>query len=303
MRLLRFYAIINFTGNATEREKLQMSRKVKIWLIIAVCFVVSGMIFAGVMSMLEWDFAKLLISNYETNTCEITKSYTDISISTSTAHIEFLPSEDEKTRVICKEYKNEKHIIGVIDGALNVKINNTKKWYEYIGINFGSPKITVYLPKNEYGALNIKGSTGNVRISEALKFSSVDVDISTGDILLENVKAEAVNLNVSTGKTTVANINCKILASNGSTGSVTLKNVIAEDKLSIKRSTGNIKLQKCDGGEISIKNGTGDIKGSFLSDKVFIASASTGRVDVPKTTSGGRCEITTSTGDIKITVE
>ena len=29
----------------------------------------------------------------------------------------------------------------------------------------------------------------------------------------------------------------------------------------------------------------------------------TGRVDVPKTVEGGRCEITTDTGDIKITVD
>ena len=48
---------------------------------------------------------------------------------------------------------------------------------------------------------------------------------------------------------------------------------------------------------------TGDVKGSLLSEKIFIPTTDTGDVDVPKTVTGGRCEITTDTGDIKITVK
>ena len=41
----------------------------------------------------------------------------------------------------------------------------------------------------------------------------------------------------------------------------------------------------------------------LFSDKIFFASTDTGSVNVPKTTTGGRCEITTDTGDIDIVVE
>ena len=51
-----------------------------------------------------------------------------------------------------------------------------------------------------------------------------------------------------------------------------------------------------------MKTDTGKVVGSLLSEKVFIAETSTGKVSVPKTTTGGKCEITTSTGDIKIEV-
>lgn len=281
-----------------------MSKAVKIWLIIAAGLVIGGsMIFAGVMSMLNWNFTNLSTSKYETNTYEITENFTDILISTNTAHIEFLPSETEKASVVCKEYVNEKHTVSVKDGVLSVEVNNTKKWYEYIGINFGSPKITVYLPENEYGSLNTTSSTGAVSLCEEFKFENINVDVSTGAILVEKVSAEAISLTVSTGNTTVTEVNCKTLTSSGSTGSLYLKNVVASQSFSLKRSTGDIKLENCDAAEITIKTSTGDVKGSLLSDKVFIASASTGKVEVPKTTSGGKCEITTSTGDIKITVE
>ena len=281
-----------------------MSRKTKIWLIIAACLVlVGGLIFAGVMTMLNWNFTNLSTSKYETNTYEITESFTDILLSTTTAHIEFLPSETEKASVICKEHTNERHAVSVIDGVLRAEVNSTKKWYEYIGINFGSPKITVYLPQNEYNSLIVKGSTGNVELCEKLTFKNIDVGINTGDILIKNVSAESIAITVSTGKTTLSDVNCKTLTSTGGTGSLYLKNTIASERFALKRSTGDINLDKCDAADIVITCSTGDVKGSLLSEKVFVANADTGKVDVPKTISGGKCEITTSTGDIKIWVE
>ena len=47
----------------------------------------------------------------------------------------------------------------------------------------------------------------------------------------------------------------------------------------------------------------GDIEGTLLTDKIFMAESDIGEVDVPKTTSGGRCEINTNTGDIDIEIK
>ena len=47
---------------------------------------------------------------------------------------------------------------------------------------------------------------------------------------------------------------------------------------------------------------TGDIKGSFLTNKIFIAKTNTGDIEVPKTSAGGRCELSTNTGDIKVRI-
>ena len=53
---------------------------------------------------------------------------------------------------------------------------------------------------------------------------------------------------------------------------------------------------------LGVSTDTGDVTGSLLSAKVFVVTTDTGTVQVPKSTAGGRCEISTDTGDIRITV-
>ena len=319
-----------------------MRTRTKVWLIIATSFVlVGGIIFVGIMSMLEWDFTKLSTGKYETNDYEITENFKSISIITNTADIVLLPSENSKASVSCYEQRNVKHLIAVNDGALVIEVDDTRKWYEHIGINFGTPKITVYIPQGEYGKLSIKSSTGDVKIPKEFKFENIDIsestgnvtnyasaseDIiiktSTGNIHVENVSAGILDLsvstgevtasdvtcegdvkiNVSTGKTNLTNIRCKNVVSTGNTGAISLKNVIAAEKFSIERSTGDVKFDGCDAAEISVETDTGDVRGCLLTDKIFIVQTDTGDVDVPKTVTGGKCEITTSTGDINISI-
>lgn len=320
-----------------------MHKSAKIWLIFATCLLLIGcIIFGSVMTELKWDFSKLSTNKFETNSYTVNESFKDISIITDTADIKFLPSPNSEPSVVCYEQANEKHSVKVIDGTLTIDRTNTKKWYEYIGINFHSPKITVHLPEGEYGILKIRSSTGRKEIPKEFKFKSIDISASTGDISLaasayENVKIKAstgainvenisadmldisvstgsvtvsdvncegnFNNKVSTGKTKITNLKCKNLTSNGNTGDLTLKNVIATEKFSLKRSTGDIKFENSDAAEILATTDTGHITGSLLSDKVFITKTDTGKINVPKTTSGGKCEITTDTGDIKIKIK
>ena len=62
----------------------------------------------------------------------------------------------------------------------------------------------------------------------------------------------------------------------------------------------DVRFEGCDAGELSVRTDTGDVTGTLLSGKVFLVQSDTGRVEVPKTVSGGRCEIATDTGDILI---
>ncbi len=295
--------------------------KTKIWLIIATVFVVVGIIvFVGAMNMFNWDFTKLSTTKYEENSYEITENFKNISIESDTSDILFLPAE--KCTVQCFEQKNVKYLVEVKDDTLTIKIQDTRKWYEYIGINFQVAKLTVMLPQEEYDKLSIKSETGKVTISEKFAFDSIDITASTGDVFLEkassenigisvstgkvkvsNVECGNIKINVSTGKTEITNTKCKNIESKGSTGAVELKNVIAAENIFVERSTGDVKFEKSDANEIFINTDTGEVKGTLLSDKVFIAKTSTGHIDVPKTTTGGRCEITTSTGDIRIKIE
>ena len=313
----------------------------KKFIILAVSLMIIGLlIFTVAASSVGWDFTKLGTVKHETNTHEIDEAVNSISIKTDTADIDFLPSDDGKIKVVCYEQENMKHSVSVSDGDLKIEVVDTRKWYEHISW-YSSPRITVYLPEGEYSSLFIDEGTGDIDVANNFKFESVDIKASTGEvelyssaesvkiktstgnILVENITANSLDLSVTTGKVTVlgavcegdlkikvstgksylTDTKCKNLTSNGNTGDITLKGVVATEKLSIERSTGDVKFEGCDAAEIYVITDTGDVKGTLLSDKVFLTVSDTGDIDVPKTITGGRCEISTDTGDIKLSVK
>ncbi len=301
-----------------------MNKNIKIELIIATSLILAGLIiFGGVMTVLGWDFKKLSTVKYETSTYEITEEFNNILINSNTTDIEILPSENNKTTVTCYEEATLKHDVFVEGETLKIELNDTRKWYDRISINFSIPKIKIYLPASEYGTLTVDSSTSDIMISGGFKFTDVSVSLSTGDIEVTDISAntaslfvttgeiqaknltctENITLALTTGDVELENISCNDLSSSGSTGDISLENVIASGKLTIKRTTGDIEFDGCDAAEISVKTDTGNITGSLLTEKIFIAETDTGRINIPKSTSGGICEIYTDTGDIKITVK
>ena len=68
--------------------------------------------------------------------------------------------------------------------------------------------------------------------------------------------------------------------------------------ISAERSTGNVNFENSDAAGICVKTSTGDVTGTLLTEKVFTAETSAGSISVPDTKTGGKCEITTSTGNI-----
>lgn len=258
-----------------------MSKSSKIWIIIAIsCIVVGAVGFVVTMSMLNWNFAELNTVKRETKVYDVTDEFENISVCTDTTDVLFLLSDDGKCKIECFEYSGETHTVKVEDKTLKINANDTKKWYDNISVfDFSSSKIKIYLPKSEYKNLSINVSTSDIENLNDFIFENVDVKLSTGDVNLTDVKCDNFALNCSTGDTK-------------------LKNVIATQKINIKHTTGDIKLDKCDADEIILTTTTGDVKGSLLSDKSFICNTKTGDINVPKSTSGEKCEITTSTGDI-----
>ena len=297
-------------------------KKRTIWIIIALCCVIIGtIIFVSGMSKIDWDFKKLGSYNFETNAYEIVDEFNKIEINAKTANINFQLAEDGECKVVCYENKKEKHLTSVDNGVLKINYTNEKRWYDYLHILSNSPKITVYLPDLDNITLTIKVSTGDVKLPSDFTFESISISgstchvkcfassinqtkihVSTGDIIIENATAKNYDLHVSTGYAKITNVNCENIVSTGSTGDIKLNNVIASEKISIERSTGKVKFYRCDANELKIITSTGDVEGTLLSDKVFIVKSSTGDIDVPSSITGGRCEITTSTGDIEVRV-
>lgn len=299
-------------------------------------------VFAGAFIASGFNFTKMGNEKYVTNTYTVDKDFDKIDIDTSVTDITFKPSEDGKFSAVCsKEQDRVHHKFTVESGTLKVTMNDDREWYDYFSFFSSSMTMTLYLPADRYESLKIDASTGDVSIPSQFSFGSIDIKMSTGDvtcsassegllkikastgdITLDGVSAGDVELNVSTGKITaervecggtvtvgvstgkakLSDVTCKDLVSDGSTGSLTLKNVVASGKFDVKRSTGDVTFDSSDAAEIAVKTSTGDVTGTLKSEKIFFADTRTGDVDVPRTTTGGKCEITTTTGDIEIKI-
>lgn len=209
-----------------------MKTATKTGLAIAGALVLTGgILFAGVMTALGWDFTKLSTVTYETNRHEIREPFDSLSMNTDTADIVFALSDDGVCRVECYEEEKANHAVTVEDGTLVIELTDERTLWDYtryIGINIGSPRITVYLPKTAYASLLIDEATGYIQMPGDFTFGEVDISLSTGavafyasatetmriktstgDIHVESVSAGRLDLSVSTGKVTVWDVTCR----------------------------------------------------------------------------------------------
>ena len=320
-----------------------MSTKTKIWLIVAVSLLLIGAsLFGGALGMSNYDISKMQSKKYETNKYEFEDAFESISITTNTADIEVLASDDGSCKVVCYEDIKAKHSVKIKDGVLEITVNDQRKWYDHIGFFvFSSQKVTVYIPKGEYDNLTIKSTTNDVTVSENLSFDKADVTCTTGDvkfgastktalniktgtgdieiqksshgdfnltvttgnIKVSHVRCNNATVNVSSGDTRIDGMVCTSFESDGSTGNIVMSDLVSAGNMKVSRGTGDIKLDKCDAANLTLSTVTGNIKGTLLSPKIFIHHSGTGSVNLPQTTTGGTCKITTSTGNINIKID
>lgn len=69
---------------------------------------------------------------------------------------------------------------------------------ETTGVNFSSPKVTVYIPEGKYTSLSVKTSTGTVNIPNNFSFESIDISGNTGSITCNASAADNIKIKNST---------------------------------------------------------------------------------------------------------
>lgn len=276
----------------------------KKWIITGVIFLGVGVLICTIMLVtLGFDFKKLSKVTYVTNTYDVKENFKNITIKGDTEKISFVLSEDDECKVVCREDENNLHEVKVDGDTLIVKSKNKKHWHFNIGIAMESPEITIYLPKEEYKLLKIESDTGDVNIPKDFKFSDISIKLDTGDVISDASVEGEINIMTDTGSISVTDTSAERLKLDTDTGRISMINVIASGEFNLSSDTGNVKFDSCDADTIYVKTDTGNVSGSLLSDKIFTADSDTGSVDVPKTNDGGKCEIKTDTGNIKIQIE
>lgn len=149
-------------------------------------------------------------------------------------------------------------------------------------------------------SISAVADTGRMEFTDVTTVGALSVTTTTGKSTHTNIKAGSVKIEADTGNVSLSAVtSAGALAVETTTGDIRLTDVLV-GSIRLFADTGNVDLARVDAADIDIETDTGHVKGTLLTEKVFIARSDTGRIDVPETLTGGRCKVVTDTGRIEL---
>lgn len=244
----------------------------------AVAFIITG-----------GDLKKLGLEQYD----YIDKDYTctgdidTIVVDENTGKIIVQTGDVDKVTVAYMDDKN-KELYNIKEDGGTFSIKRKKEGFHFgFGIEFKSPTMTITVPKDFDGTLQLECTTGKVSARD-MTVKSITAESTTGDVILTNiVSKEEVNAEATTGD-------------------VKLIDVSSEDSIKMECTTGDVVIENLDAkNAISLNTTTGDIKGTIvgkITDFAIKSDTTTGDNNLPNTSEGEKSlKADTTTGDIKVT--
>ena len=142
--------------------------------------------------------------------------------------------------------------------------------------------------------------SGNIHVDDGFTFESASLESVSGNVRMFSEVKKELNAETTSGRILLSHIRSGGITVKSTAGKIQLTDVIAEKNLYVKSISGGVMLDECDGSTIKIETTSGSVKGTILSDKIFITDSISGRVKVPRSSVGGECEVTTISGNITI---
>ena len=268
--------------------------------LVALILIAVGIILFAVASGAEdFNYSRLFCLNNQEKLYTVTEPFQRVEINLKDADLKLKLSNDGTASVFYDEKNGSNFTVFVSNGTLKIEYNQKAEWYDLISLLSGTSSVTVYLPGLNYEALKTVCSTGDMLAEGPLFFGKTEIKTSTGDVTLKSLNADSLDVSTSTGDIMVSNVKCgeksKIKVS---TGDVTLSNLFADKQITVESNTGDVRFENSDAELISVKTSTGDVSGTICTGKTFLVKTSTGKITIPDNIPGGKCEISTSTGDV-----
>lgn len=299
-----------------------MNNSNKILLNAAIIFTAAGVLL-GLADMASGKKELWGVGNmaFETKSYEINEHFSDIEVEDVECGIKIQRSPDNRCRVICPVRADGSvyRTAEVNNGVLRIERHDKGKLFSFFSLP--PADIEVYLPEGEYGKLTAYSTSGRIAVDEGLNFESARLESVSGSIEMYSDVKDELRAESTSGRVTVENASPERLTAKNKSGSVSLSrirsedidastvsgrielcNVIASSHLNAESVSGSVELDRCDADRIRIESTSGSVKGTLLSDKIFTARSASGSVDVPRSASGGECEISTTSGSIKIEI-
>lgn len=279
-----------------------MKNRKRLIMAAAACIGAGLVISFGALAAAGFDLSKFNTAEIVTSTYSIEENFKNIAIEEPVYDIEFVLSQDGSCKVVCTAEDNISHTAEVKNGTLVIRGEDHSRWFDHIGVYMSEMKVVVYLPEKEYESLSVKGKSSDIKVPADFSFSGAEIKNTSGEVDFQASVKNDLNITTSGGDIDLEGIECKNITVNSTSGEVDLVDVIASETIVIESSSGDVTLRGSDAKSLRIKTSSGEVSGTLLTDKVFTADTGSGEIDVPGSAKGGKCEVKTSSGDIKMSV-
>ncbi|MCR5323865.1 MAG: DUF4097 domain-containing protein [Lachnospiraceae bacterium] len=284
-----------------------MKGKTKAWLIIAILFIVCGILLAGVgVAMggtLSYSYifenGKLRIKNgsgdFVSDTVTVSE-FKKLNITSGT--IDVYINKGDKYSVSYSV--PEQFVPKISDGeTLNIEISKEQfTVFSFVDMYDENPYITVTVPSSDQKTYDIDASTGDIHIDN-VNFRG-DIKTSTGDVNVTSANLGNVYIETSTGDLHLTDVVSSEIKTTASTGESHIENCKI-DRLTAKTSTGDYNINDSKLDSFKVEGSTSDIKieGTSVNDVNINVSTGECELELIGKASDYSCRLSSSTGDIK----
>lgn len=253
-----------------------------------ILFIGGLLIFLVTFTFTGFDLSKLsTMPEYEQKSYVSKTEITSVKIEDNNTEIYFDKSPDNNVHV--RYCENDKDYYKITEnGELEFKKVSERQWFDKaFSINLNIPSISVLIPENFKGSINIETSNGKIDVK----------NISTDDF-----KASTFN-----GKIEISEVSAsgavKLKSSNGG---INIDDVNSQNKITAETSNGKISTDDISAkNEIKLATSNGAIEGSVIgkiSDFSITSRTTLGKNNLPNT-NGGNKKLTAETSNGSINIE
>lgn len=282
-------------------------RTTRRFIIFLACILIGmGLILSlGAMAGMKFDLSRIHTATYHLTSHTVEESFTSISVDVQECSVRLLPSQDGVCRVECPENEDVTYSISVEQQTLTVVEKDTRPWWGriQIGFNLGNMELTIYLPEQTYQNLSVETISGDVSIPDSFSFDSANVHNTSGAVRFSAGVAQELTIETISGNLDVTGVKPQTLTLQTTSGEVNIARGIVGGSCRIDSVSGGVNLIDCDANALEISTISGDVSASLRTGKDFSTQTVSGNVDVPSSTSGGTCQISTVSGNITCTIE
>lgn len=200
------------------------------------------------------------------------EAFTSVNINVSNMPVTFCPSDDGKYGVETAYRASDKDhmIVEVKDGTLTIRRKSEVYLFSFDFSFFGGNNtekeyVTVYLPKQEYEAIDVSASNGPVTLKSLdVEVKTLILDTSNAPVIVSDMQADTFSAGSSNGMISLSGVRSESVRVKTSNAVVTVEDSIVA-ALTVKTNNGQVTLT-----DVECGDGEGDISVSTSNAAIFV---------------------------------